>query len=369
MPKRTYQPHKRQRKAEHGFMKRNATSNGKKATSTITVKKITVPVTGISLNKTSASTKIGGTVELIATVNPSNATNKTVIWASSNADVATVTGGVVKGIKVGTATITATTADGLKTASCTVKVNSKTVLIVGNSKTYRTPSSLSQTRPSKLFAVIANEGGYLSQAKSTIVSRENIENSYIASNNEVTIVTKDGSTLLYKAQNSPYKDYLSSKVFDAIILQEKTDTIANNYSSFYKGVEEIVKLQGGSNYNGTVYIRTSWPVDDSNFSTSLANMNSNAVKAANAIKSNYGVNAYVIYDGNAFSKAKENGIAVHRTAEGDSNHQNVNGAYLAALCMYVKLYNENARNVTNNIYISDTNTATKLKNIANSACK
>lgn len=30
MPKRTYQPHKRQRKAEHGFMKRNATKGGKK---------------------------------------------------------------------------------------------------------------------------------------------------------------------------------------------------------------------------------------------------------------------------------------------------------------------------------------------------
>ncbi len=30
MPKRTYQPHKRQRKVEHGFMKRNATKNAQK---------------------------------------------------------------------------------------------------------------------------------------------------------------------------------------------------------------------------------------------------------------------------------------------------------------------------------------------------
>ena len=29
MPKGTYQPHKRQRKVEHGFMKRNATKTGR----------------------------------------------------------------------------------------------------------------------------------------------------------------------------------------------------------------------------------------------------------------------------------------------------------------------------------------------------
>ena len=30
MPKRTYQPHKRQRKAEHGFTKRNSSKSGQK---------------------------------------------------------------------------------------------------------------------------------------------------------------------------------------------------------------------------------------------------------------------------------------------------------------------------------------------------
>lgn len=30
MPKRTYQPHKKQRKVEHGFRKRNASKTGRK---------------------------------------------------------------------------------------------------------------------------------------------------------------------------------------------------------------------------------------------------------------------------------------------------------------------------------------------------
>ena len=87
----------------------------------------TTAVSSVSLNKSSLSLAVGGTETLTATVNPSNATNKTVSWATSNSAVATVSGGTVTAKSAGTATITATTADGNKTATCAVTVSSPTI--------------------------------------------------------------------------------------------------------------------------------------------------------------------------------------------------------------------------------------------------
>ena len=82
-----------------------------------------VEVTGVKLNKTSLSfTGTGSSQTLTATVSPSNATNKTITWSSSNTSVATVSNGVVKAVGFGTATITAKSNNG-KTASCSVTVN------------------------------------------------------------------------------------------------------------------------------------------------------------------------------------------------------------------------------------------------------
>ena len=92
-------------------------------TLTATVPAPTVAVTGVSLNKTSLSfTGTGSSQTLTATVSPSNATNKTLTWSSSNTSVATVSNGVVKAVGFGTATITAKSNNG-KTASCKVTVN------------------------------------------------------------------------------------------------------------------------------------------------------------------------------------------------------------------------------------------------------
>jgi hypothetical protein len=65
---------------------------------------------------------VGDTQILTATVSPSNATDKTVTWSSSNTSVATVSSsGEVMAVAAGFATITVTTNDGSKTATCSVK--------------------------------------------------------------------------------------------------------------------------------------------------------------------------------------------------------------------------------------------------------
>ena len=108
-----------------------AKAGDKTATCSITV--IPTPVTSVTLSKTSASLKVGETVTLTATVNPSDATDKTVTWTTSDATVATVSNGVVTAKKIGTATITAKA--GEKTASCTITVIPTPVTSVTLSKT------------------------------------------------------------------------------------------------------------------------------------------------------------------------------------------------------------------------------------------
>jgi uncharacterized protein YjdB/sucrose-6-phosphate hydrolase SacC (GH32 family) len=89
-----------------------------------------IPVTSVSLNKSTTSIFVGSTETLVATVNPSNATNKNVTWSSSNTAVATVSAtGLVTGIAQGSATITVTTQDGAKTATCSVTITQQYLVL------------------------------------------------------------------------------------------------------------------------------------------------------------------------------------------------------------------------------------------------
>jgi len=80
-----------------------------------------IPVSSIKISKVSMNMVIGETFTLTASISPSNATNKTITWTSSNSSIASVSGGKVTAKSPGTTTITAKSSNG-KTATCTVKV-------------------------------------------------------------------------------------------------------------------------------------------------------------------------------------------------------------------------------------------------------
>ena len=84
---------------------------------------VIVKVTSIKVNPTSLTLLRGNTANLTATISPENATDKSISWSSSNADIATVTnGGRVVAHRKGSATITAKTADGGHTATTNITV-------------------------------------------------------------------------------------------------------------------------------------------------------------------------------------------------------------------------------------------------------
>lgn len=107
------------KKDDKGYYKECACGNKSYATA--------VPVLGVALDKTSMNLTAGSTGTLTATINPSDAANKSLTWTSDNTAVATVNeNGKVTAVAEGTAKITVKTVDGEKTAVCTVTVTAKT---------------------------------------------------------------------------------------------------------------------------------------------------------------------------------------------------------------------------------------------------
>lgn len=147
-----------------------------KATCVATVES-EVKVTGIKLDRNTVNMKYGRVIELKATIEPENATNREITWTSNNEEVATVSGGRVYSINPGKATITATTTDGNYKATCEVTVED----VTEDELTINTGYGLNDE--DKTITNITN-GTTVEQVK------DNIE-----TNGTITIVDKDGEPL------------------------------------------------------------------------------------------------------------------------------------------------------------------------------
>ena len=100
-----------------------------KASCLVTVKSRFIDVASISLSCAEIDIVAGELYRLEATIEPSNATNQSVAWSSSNAAVASVNSGVVSANMAGEATITVTSLAGGLSASCHVTVYPKSKLL------------------------------------------------------------------------------------------------------------------------------------------------------------------------------------------------------------------------------------------------
>jgi uncharacterized protein YjdB len=198
----------------------------------------TVAVTGVSVNPSSTSVSIGSSVTLLAEVSPSNATNKTVTWKSSNTAIATVnTNGVITGLSSGTTTIAATTQDGTKVASSQVtvtSVESTTSLTSGLSLYYK----FDETSGTAIDEAGSNGGTVSSDVKRGAPGK--INGAYFFdSNNDYVLIP---SLLTHKTASYAFWINISGITDDLLIMGNDA-----HYSRIFIGRNNNLKIETNTN--------------------------------------------------------------------------------------------------------------------------
>ena len=208
----------------------------------------TIAVTGVTLDKSTASVEEGQSTQLTAAAVPTAATNKTVTWSSSDETVATVDStGKVTGLKDGTATITVTTADGSFTASCLVTVGNVAVTGVTLDKT---TASVAVGASTLLTATVEPIGA----SNSTVTwTSDDLTIATVDSTGKVTgvkegtatitVTTADGSftaSCMVTVTKLSFEPHAKLQQFD---MEEVNITDTYYINAFNKDVEYLLSLQ------------------------------------------------------------------------------------------------------------------------------
>jgi hypothetical protein len=234
-----------------------------------TIEDGTASVTGVSLNESSKTLNTGETFQLIATVMPSNATNKAVSWTSDKTDVATVdASGLVTAKSTGTATITVTTQEGNKTATCAITVVTPGTLTVspptldftasGETKSVTVTSNVSWTVDKNVSWITISQPSGSNNGTISITATANTTTSQ---RTETVTVTGGGITRTVSITQAAYVPpantlTVSPPTLDFIASGEtKSVTVTSNVSwTVDKNVSWISVSQPSGSNNGTINI-------------------------------------------------------------------------------------------------------------------
>lgn len=196
-------------------------------------------IESIQLSSSNMNLTIGSSKLLSVTYTPSNASNKSVTWQTSNASVASVNNGYVTGISEGNATITATTPNGKK-ATCAVIVSSSSS---GDEGEDTTNSTVKYTIESKNS--VSSEGTAPSSSSATYSQSYNTAYQ-ITKNNHATLTLSGytnyeitGVVLNMKSNKSSGSGTITMTAGSTALYDsgDKTfDLISGAYSTTYKDV-------------------------------------------------------------------------------------------------------------------------------------
>lgn len=223
-----------------------------------------VAVSSVALNKKVATVNVGKTVTVKATVTPANADNKTLVWTSSNTKIATVSNGVVKGVKAGRVIITAKTTDGSNiSATCTVTVK-QPVTRISLSKKATMYTGKKLTLKAKVNPANASNKALTWKSSNTKIAK-------VASNGVVTGVKAGTVKITATAKDGSRKSATC------------TVTVRQSVSKITLSKTNVVLPKKGSSYNVRVTVA---PKNAYNKNVAVKSANTKVVKvSASTVKS------------------------------------------------------------------------------------
>lgn len=248
-----------------------ATAGSASASCEVTVEPINV--TGISISNQNLELEVEQTATLTATVSPSNATNKKIVWTSSNNQIATVdVNGVVKGVTVGTTKIEAKTEDGGFTASCSVTVSPIKVKQINLNSINL---SLLPSKSYKLIASIVPENAY---NKKLIWTSSNPSIATVNQDGLVQALTTGNTTISVKSEDNGATSYCNVSIneitsFISLYFPSASVMSINGYisGSIYSGIinrsNETIELTSFGVYDGNTGVRIGYTTDPTKLGT------------------------------------------------------------------------------------------------------
>ena len=227
-------------------------------TFTLNIKAAPVSVTSVKLDKTELPLVVGGNATLIATVEPADATDRTVTWESSDSDVATVDqSGNVKAVAPGTANITVKTVDGSHTDTCAVTVTQPVTGVTLDKGTLSLFTGESET----LNATVAPGDA---TNKNVTWSSDKPEVATVDANGKITAKDEGEATITVRTADGSYTATCTVKVTDPVY-DMTTDPAALDFGSAYTGYAQPAAQTVTLTNTGNQTVTLNQPVSTDNF--------------------------------------------------------------------------------------------------------